>query len=96
MVGDKKQDNNKINWLILEQEAALVFKFRSGVLHLFGPEGCTRKKLKMAYKSTFISFLFQNKHTFIKETFHFLPYNNFFLIFLLLPLKSVFLGFKIF
>ena len=88
MVGDKKQDNNKINWLILEQEAALVFKFRS--------QGA-RKKLKMAYKSTFISFLFQNKHTFIKETFHFLPYNNFFfLIFLLLPLKSVFLGFKVF
>ena len=77
MVGDKKQDNKK-NWLKLEQEAALVFKFRSGVLHLFGPEGCTGKKLKMAYKSTFISFLFQNKHTFIKETFHFLPYNNFF------------------
>ena len=56
MVGDKKQDNNKINWLILEQEAALVFKFRSGVLHLFGPEGCTRKKLKVEKKWVTISF----------------------------------------
>ena len=41
MVGDKKTRQQKNNWLILEQEAGLVFKFRNRGATSFGPEGGT-------------------------------------------------------
>ena len=52
----------------------------------------------MAYKPPFPSFLLKNKHTFRKQTFHFLSIDTFFSpsIFSFLPLKMHFLGFRFF
>ena len=70
-----------------------------GLIYLpgMGPEGGRWKKHKLAYKSAFPSFLVKNKHTFIKETFHFLPDSIFwFLIFFNFAPSYAFLGFRFF
>ena len=70
-----------------------------GLIYLpgMGPEGGRWKKHKMAYNSAFPSFLVKNKHTFIKETFHFLPDSIFwFFVFFIFAPSYAFLGFRFF